>query len=335
MKPSELTSNIASVLLVGVFLVAKCASAQSASPDDDWKQYQFILQRSTLEWLSTQPFLLKLDYQLYDLDGNPLAKGTAEESWTRSNGKQIRIQSPNLSEDTSVADNGHKNHIRESYLVHQAINSLARPFSIPPKQSDFAIDKFRKTVTGTERDCFVLTLPGQHTETSEAYCIDVDNNIVAMTGRPFVLERTNFRKYLSHEIPTDLTLSYEGRTALTMHVTELDPLPAEPDALTTKKASGASPRIPGIVMAGLRLTHKDPEYPKEAKKKHIWGIVLVMAVITKEGKITAMDIVASPDVMLSKSALDAVGTWTYRPYILNGAPTEVDTSITVNYNPGK
>ena len=36
--------------------------------------------------------------------------------------------------------------------------------------------------------------------------------------------------------------------------------------------------------------------------------------------------------MLVQSALDAVRQWKYKPYILNGEPVEVDTTVTVNYN---
>ena len=35
--------------------------------------------------------------------------------------------------------------------------------------------------------------------------------------------------------------------------------------------------------------------------------------------------------MLVASAIDAVSKWTYKPYLLNGRPVEVETSITVNY----
>ena len=36
--------------------------------------------------------------------------------------------------------------------------------------------------------------------------------------------------------------------------------------------------------------------------------------------------------MLVGAALDSVKQWVYKPYLLNGNPTEVDTTITVNYN---
>jgi protein TonB len=38
--------------------------------------------------------------------------------------------------------------------------------------------------------------------------------------------------------------------------------------------------------------------------------------------------------MLKGAALEAVKTWRYKPYILNGEPTEVETTITVNFNFG-
>jgi protein TonB len=30
--------------------------------------------------------------------------------------------------------------------------------------------------------------------------------------------------------------------------------------------------------------------------------------------------------------MEAVRRWTYKPYLLNGDPVEVDTTITVNFN---
>ena len=44
--------------------------------------------------------------------------------------------------------------------------------------------------------------------------------------------------------------------------------------------------------------------------------------------------VVSGHPMLTQSALEAVRQWKYRPYLLNGEPVEVETTIQVNFNLG-
>lgn len=38
--------------------------------------------------------------------------------------------------------------------------------------------------------------------------------------------------------------------------------------------------------------------------------------------------------MLRSAAVDAVRLWRYRPYLLNGDATEVETTVTVNFTLG-
>ena len=38
--------------------------------------------------------------------------------------------------------------------------------------------------------------------------------------------------------------------------------------------------------------------------------------------------------MLRQSALDAVKTWRYKPYMLNGEPVDVETTVSVNFTLG-
>ena len=71
-------------------------------------------------------------------------------------------------------------------------------------------------------------------------------------------------------------------------------------------------------------------YPDEARAKRVQGAVVLKATITKEGTVKDVSAVSGP-VELVVSAVDAVRQWTYKPYLLNGEPTEVNTTITVNY----
>jgi TonB family protein len=84
-------------------------------------------------------------------------------------------------------------------------------------------------------------------------------------------------------------------------------------------------------MAGNRNTFVEPVYPDAAKKAKLDGTVVLDAVIGKDGKIEKLQVISTTDPMFSTSALDAVRQWTYKPYLLNGDPTKVETTITVNY----
>jgi TonB family protein len=92
-------------------------------------------------------------------------------------------------------------------------------------------------------------------------------------------------------------------------------------------------RVSGGVMAAQLISRPDPVYPPEAKEKGIAGAVVLHAIISKTGAIESLTVVSGPQV-LQMSALDAVKQWTYKPYLLNGQPVEVDTVITVNYTFG-
>jgi TonB family protein len=308
------------------------------TPSDDalWQRYLFALRTSTLEWLPSEPFQLRVEYQLYDLDGRPTVKGTAQETWTETDGKQVRIQSPTLVIGDNPPADEDAVFTRESYLVHQAMDALSRPFPSSTQHNDFGMAEFRQTLAGSELSCFSLVQAGKtRAPNTPAYCTDPDNHIVAMTGPLFVLERNNFRRYRRHEIPLDLKLSYEGRPALTMHVSELDPLPDTAVSKSETKPTSGRTRVPGGIISGLALKQKEPKYPAIAKAAHIQGEVVIVAIIAKQGTIAAMDVIASPDKILTKAAKDAVQTWTYQPYLLNGVPTEVETTITVNFAMGK
>lgn len=87
------------------------------------------------------------------------------------------------------------------------------------------------------------------------------------------------------------------------------------------------------VVAGNKLSGANPIYPAIAKAAHVSGAVVLHAVISKTGAIQSLSVLSGPD-MLRANAVSAVQDWRYKPYLLNGEPTEVDTTITVNFSFG-
>jgi protein TonB len=85
------------------------------------------------------------------------------------------------------------------------------------------------------------------------------------------------------------------------------------------------------VIAGNKLSGSTPVYPPIAKAAHVSGAVVLHAIISKTGTIQSLSVVSGPE-MLRAPAVAAVQDWRYKPYLLNGEPTEVDTTITVNFS---
>jgi protein TonB len=76
-----------------------------------------------------------------------------------------------------------------------------------------------------------------------------------------------------------------------------------------------------------------PQYPAIAKAARIQGTVVLQATISKTGSIENLRVVSGPP-MLQQAAMDAVRQWRYRPYLLNGDPVEVETTVNVVFNLG-
>ena len=86
---------------------------------------------------------------------------------------------------------------------------------------------------------------------------------------------------------------------------------------------------PGIT-TGLLSFRTEPIYPSIARAAHIQGAVVLTAIIDKDGKIDNLQLV-SGHPLLAPAAIDAVRQWRYKPFLLNGQPVEVETTVTVTF----
>ncbi len=75
-----------------------------------------------------------------------------------------------------------------------------------------------------------------------------------------------------------------------------------------------------------------PVYPEDAVKKRIEGIVILEAVIDKNGKVKESRVITSPDPLLTAAAAAAVKQWVYEPYSVRGGCQEVLFTVTINFS---
>jgi TonB family protein len=108
------------------------------------------------------------------------------------------------------------------------------------------------------------------------------------------------------------------------------------DQFSRPKVKSAAPTRVSIsagVAGGLLLEKTAPVYPLIAREARVSGTVVIQATITKTGEVENLHVVSGP-TMLRQSALDAVKTWRYKPYMVEGEPVDVETTISVNFSLG-
>jgi TonB family protein len=84
------------------------------------------------------------------------------------------------------------------------------------------------------------------------------------------------------------------------------------------------------MMTRYRTGGKNPKYPAEAKRDHIEGRVVIVATVSPSGHVEELCVSQGPEP-LRQAAFDAVKTWKYKPFEVNGQPVEVKTQMNVDF----
>ena len=74
-----------------------------------------------------------------------------------------------------------------------------------------------------------------------------------------------------------------------------------------------------------------PIVPDAVNADALNGVVILRAVITARGTVEHAYAISGPEA-LRQPAIDAVSGWRYRPYMLNGSPIDVSTTIRVDFS---
>jgi protein TonB len=150
-----------------------------------------------------------------------------------------------------------------------------------------------------------------------------------------------------------LSMNEQLRTPTRLQVkastTEEAPLPADnlaaglesSDPIGTVFSSRQQPRlqipsqqlitVPPDVALGLLIQKRLPVYPMIAQAAHVSGTIVLAVIISKTGTVENLRVVSGP-VMLRDSAVNAVRTWHFKPYVLNAQPMAIETIINLRFS---
>jgi TonB family protein len=103
--------------------------------------------------------------------------------------------------------------------------------------------------------------------------------------------------------------------------------PPPPTPSAPARAYGSRPFVQGVTP----IRTVPLQYPQLAKSAHISGEVHLRVIIGTNGAVKDVSVI-SGNPILSKAAVDAVRQWLYRPVIVSGNITEVETETTINFS---
>lgn len=88
--------------------------------------------------------------------------------------------------------------------------------------------------------------------------------------------------------------------------------------------------VPAAAMQELLIHRVEPIYPEGARKAKIKGVVALDVAIGTDGNVIAVHPISGPDELAS-AAVDAVKWWRFKPYVINGQPVGVKTTLAMDF----
>ena len=88
--------------------------------------------------------------------------------------------------------------------------------------------------------------------------------------------------------------------------------------------------VPAAVMQALLIHRVEPIYPEGARKANIKGVVALDVAIGTDGNVIDVRPLSGPDELTS-AAVDAVKWWRFKPYLINGEPVGVKTTLAIDF----
>ncbi len=300
---------------------------------------------SSLDTPGLKPWHLLLNFQLLDAKGQPGESGTIEEWWAGPNLHKTVYTSPSYSNTELTNEQGSYKQTANIYppeTLTMAIDQIVHPMPEQVEMDEATPDLRKQEFSKVPLDCVMLdqkigNLPFPPLGLYPTYCFDRDKTALRMSFGvgSLVIVRNRIGRFQNKEVAIDQLLSIDNKPAMKAHVDKLSGATFTPADFTTdpgmSKVDLQTTKIAGGVIAGSVLHKVTPRYPDRAKRNHVSGKVLLRAIIGTDGRIHRLRLLSSPDPDLALASFAAVREWTYKPYLLNGQPVTVDTTVTVNF----
>lgn len=316
-------------------------------PKDPIQQLLLIQKQNRLTNSEIQPWHLKISVKQLDPSGSVTTEWQMEEFWAGASRYKIVYTTP----AGSATEYGTEKGLFQSagtLIPPGALMQAGIAFTNPIYESESVVDEWvlkreNRKENGVKLVCLsakgIRIASRKYDLNGSTFCLNSAQPSLLSRSNPVALgdavyTRTNIENFHGYYVPRDVELTVGGTRKLEAHLELLEDLAQSDEASLAPPSDAVGvPAVkivtvsPGISSA--MLLHGDaPEYPFGAKMRGISGVVVLEAKIGKDGAISDLKVMSGPQE-LQKAAVDAVKTWKYRPYLLNGEPVEVRTMVNV------
>jgi TonB family protein len=319
------------------------APVAATMPTDPKALMLLAAKSNNLTGPDVQPWHFKATYKSFDDQGKVTDQGTFEELWAGPTHYKQSFTSQNYARTEFGTEKG-----IVFTGVHEApgdqLIEMAREFVAPmPSATQAANLQFEIVPLDLGTMHFTCLQIGPNPSGISAnvlghrFCINTDKPALRLTKNYFSHTSCIHNHLVSYQgrfVAGDLVFQQNGKTIFTAHLESVEPL-ADADTALLEPPSDAKPLdvklLPVSIAEGMLLRKVQPEYPPIARDARVSGTVVIQARINKEGGIENLKVASGPP-MLQQAALDAVKQWRYRPYLLDGEPVEVLTTVNVVFD---
>jgi TonB family protein len=304
--------------------------------------------------LALKPWHIHVSYQLYDLDSQPTVQGSFDYWWAGAKRWRTTWKREGMEESDWWLDGKHyrtSSGGSRSYFERNILSALE------PELAKVAAEDPAKHRLELEREQFgkeklpcvrvIAKEPGKPEVQHEpwfypTYCFDPKHPFVT-TYSPGMGETVTYGRLVQFQqflVAKSLTVYSGMRKGLTVTMETLevtkgdDEALAAPAGVTAEGGAVDASKIPDVIVGSL-VKKTQPIYPQADKSARRQGMVFLVATIGKDGSIQDVEVLSGPSKTMEDAALAAVSQWTYKPYLLDGQPTEVETTVNVTFSLGR
>jgi TonB family protein len=337
-----------------------------SSPPDPKELLLLAAQANGLTGPNLTPWHIKISFESMDGHGSPSSKGTFEEFWAGPSKYKRIFATSNFNQVEYLTDAG----IRRTGSPDSApselmtiVDQFLNPIPLDKDSIDAANLQIAKPSVGeTKLLCVTVSQPRRTTEpasaiqarltaeviSTESYCTDEQSPILRLQlagGGISKFLRNSVVRFQDRYLP-EVIEEYEGsspapKPMLTAKLEKVEAITSIDEALFTPPPDAMSPAkvitLSERETKPQRLHHPFPEYdyryPGENRSVHLAGIIIISLRVQTDGHVSNLRVerVAGPRE-LQQASLDALRKWTYKPFIRNREPVEVDTEVTLVYS---